>query len=723
LNGGSTMGEYLSPGLFLSERKSSAGPVAAVSTSTFGTVGWLQKGPENDPQLVTSFAQFIDIFGSYWRNSFVPFQLAGFFQNGGARAYVTRVTPSDAVKATGSSGISDAAKVASFVSRPLPATTDLSTDKNIGLSIDGGAAADIDASAGAVAPAAVTPSEIAAAIDLTEGITCTLSEDDKLNIVSDTPGATSSLVFTEATANDNSAAILGLAFGTPYADLYTYSGAAASDWTTAARWKGAWYNQVRMCISGNPDYADGDGGFTRFDVYIDEESAVGEADWENLESYEAVVMDDDTSDFFVEEVINNRTKYNQIVAGVTFGIPSALMPVNNLAEYMEIGDGAEVTFSGILRNIPLVEGSLSVQAGAIAGADDSDGSIAGTGISAGTIDYTTGAWSITFTVAPTDGDPILGTYFAAPASTEVCCQLTGGVDGVGPITRGDVTDPALEADKLGLYAFNSLDEILNIAIPDFAGDTTVAGDMIAYAEDKKNRFVILTTPIATGPQDAVKFVRVTAQYNTSYSALYYPWVKIYDPIANDGRDAIIPPDGFIAGMYGRTDNVRNVGKAPAGITDGALRGVTGLERVLDKGERDILYPARINPLVSSPQTGLAVWGARTLSKDAEWLFVNARRLFMFCEQSIYNANFWVCFENNGPALWSRMKAQGEGFFLNLFRDGYFAGARPSDAFAIVIDSSNNPQESIDAGIVTADYYIASNRPAEFVRLRFQQKVR
>jgi phage tail sheath protein FI len=218
-------------------------------------------------------------------------------------------------------------------------------------------------------------------------------------------------------------------------------------------------------------------------------------------------------------------------------------------------------------------------------------------------------------------------------------------------------------------------------------------------------------------------VRNTAQYNTSYAALYYPWVKIYDPIANDGRDVTIPPDGFIAGIYARTDITRNVGKTPAGITDGALRGITGLERILDKGERDILYPARINPLVSSPQTGLAVWGGRTLSKDAEWLYINARRLFMFCEQSVYNASFWVVFENNGPALWSRMTAQGNGFFLRLFRDGYFAGSSPSEAYAIVIDSSNNPKESIDAGFVTADYYIAPNKPAEFVRLRFQQKIR
>jgi hypothetical protein len=165
-----------------------------------------------------------------------------------------------------------------------------------------------------------------------------------------------------------------------------------------------------------------------------------------------------------------------------------------------------------------------------------------------------------------------------------------------------------------------------------------------------------------------------------------------------------------------------VGKAPAGINDGKINGAIGLERILNKGERDILYPVRINCLVSSPQTGRCVLGARTLSKDAEWLYVNIRRLFMFCEQSVYNASFWVLFENNGPGLWAKIKAQGDGFFNNIFRDGYLAGTKPSEAWHIKVDSENNPQSAIDAGLLTVDYYIAGNKPAEFVRLRFQQKV-
>ena len=145
-------------------------------------------------------------------------------------------------------------------------------------------------------------------------------------------------------------------------------------------------------------------------------------------------------------------------------------------------------------------------------------------------------------------------------------------------------------------------------------------------------------------------------------------------------------------------------------------------RVLEKGERDILYPARINPLVASTQTGRAVWGQKTLSLDAEWSRVQARRLFIFLEKSIENASYWVVFENNGPPTWARMLSQGNGFFTALFREGYFKGNSPSKAFKIVIDETNNPQEVIDQHILIADYYAAPNKAGEFIRLRFQQKL-
>jgi hypothetical protein len=368
-------------------------------------------------------------------------------------------------------------------------------------------------------------------------------------------------------------------------------------------------------------------------------------------------------------------------------------------------------------------GSLRIVAGAITATDQGDGTLTGSGITSGTINNTTGVYSVTFAVAPLAGVLVVASYDTQASSEELCCQLTAGTDGTGPLSRADVSDPALEASKKGIYAFNSVNEVLNISLPDFAGVVAVANDVHSLNESRKDRFAINTIPIGTTPVNAEKWARNTAQYNTKYGALYYPWIKIYDPIANDGRTLTVPPDGFVAGVYARTDSRRNVGKSPGGITDGQLVGALGLERELDQGERDLLYPARINPLISTPNTGRCVWGVRTLSLDAEFRYINATRLEMYLMKAFYNSSFWIVFENNGPGLWSRILTQSNGYMLNLFNDGYFAGESPSDAFYVQCDSDNNPQSSIDAGFVIVDYYFAPNKPGEFVHLRFQQKTK
>lgn len=713
------MPEYLSPWVFRSEVKASDGSVSNASTSTYATVAWLPKGPENTPVLVTSFARFVDMFGGYTRRSYVPFVLASFFQNTGPRAYIVRVTPSDATKAVNTSGLADVATAARFVGRTIGSTLDLSAKSKVAIRGTTGVAITVDC-VGAT-PASTTRSEILTALN-TAITTCTFTvENNCLVVVGKTAGNTSVIEFSAAADHDASDVIFGL--DVTDGKTYLFNGESASDWSLQAKWNGAWYNQVRCCISGNPDYEDGHGGYTRYNLAVAYESEVGKADWGTVENYDAVSLDDDESDFFVTEVVNPKTNHLTITNGTTFAAPRSLRASRVLSEWMGEGNAALQTFTGTLKGAPLKDGSLVVNAGAIIGTDNGDNQLSGTGVTSGTIDYETGAFSITFAVAPASGVQIYASYYKVPSATSVCVQLATGSDGVGPLTRGDVTDPVLEATKKGLYALNSLEEIMNVSIPDFAGNIAVSNDLIAYGENWGNRFILLTSPIATTPQNVVKFVRNTAAYNTSYGAFYYPWVKVYDPIANDGRTVTIPPDGFVAGVYARTDANRNVGKAPAGVNDGKLIGALGLEVNLDKGERDLVFPARINPIISTTQTGFAVFGASTLSKDAEWKNVNARRLFMFCEQSIYDASFWICFENNGPGLWSRMASQGRGFFLPLFNDGYFAGKNPSEGFAIVIDESNNDTSSVKSGFVTADYYIAPNEPAVFVRLRFRQMVK
>jgi phage tail sheath protein FI len=293
-------------------------------------------------------------------------------------------------------------------------------------------------------------------------------------------------------------------------------------------------------------------------------------------------------------------------------------------------------------------------------------------------------------------------------------------------SRTQFSDPTLQSGDRGLYALNKVDEIMQVIIPDFAGDVTVTGDLLDYAAARAalpsggDRFIILAVPVGSDAQEAVDWFRFDLGRFSKFAALYWPWIRVADPLA-DGRPLLMPPLGHVAGVYARTDTTRNVGKAPGGTVDGALNFLIGLETEPTQGDRNFVYPNKINPLISSPQTGLAVWGVRTIAIESEWRYIQARRLFMFLEKSVFNATGWIVFENNGPGLWSRIKGQLDGFLSNLFNEGLFFGASPTDAYFVVVDETNNDAASIEAGQVIIDIGVAPNRPAEFVRFRFQQK--
>ena len=284
--------------------------------------------------------------------------------------------------------------------------------------------------------------------------------------------------------------------------------------------------------------------------------------------------------------------------------------------------------------------------------------------------------------------------------------------------RGQFTDPDLAASKLGMFALNRVDEVMQLIIPDFAGDITVAGDQLDYAEGRGDIFVILSTPKGMDGQDAADYQSITFGRKSKYAAMYWPWIDVTDPL-NSQKTLTIPPHAHIAGVYARTDKNKNVGKAPGGTVDGALQFLSGLESNPDKGERDTVYPVRVNPLINTTQTGLAVWGVRTMSPTSDVLkYVNAVRLFQFVEKSVFNSTFGFVFESITPGLYTRIKTTIDGFLNNLFQSGYLAGSTPLQAYFVVCDHTNNPPEVVNQGQVIVDIGIAPNKPAEFIIFRF-----
>lgn len=516
---------------------------------------------------------------------------------------------------------------------------------------------------------------------------------------------------------------------------------------------GTWANDMRVSISGNADfYSAASATYTRFDVAVLlRNSSTGNFDI--VEVFEEISFSDSTSAQYFPSVVNDLSDLIEVAPAIHAEAPAQLSGVG-ITETLAGGD--EATGNRLITRTlssPISPRSMVISYATAAGVaktivDNGNGLLTGDVDPAGTntVNYTSGAISVTLSDAANAASLVLVTYYKAPdetTHTEAFGDTTknytdgslvehylAGTDGTFDSTqwgRSQFTSSALlSATYQGLYAFDRVDELLQIVVPDYVGDVTITKDILDYVDSRAtgpaggDRFAVLAVPVGSSAQEAVDFLRYDINQFSKFAAIYWPWVKVADPLKNN-RSVVFPPVAHIAGIYARTDNNRNVGKAPGGTVDGALRFLTALEMVPTQGERDFVYPNRINPLISSAQTGLAVWGVRTMAQEAEWRYINVRRLFMFVERSVYNSTHWIVFENNGPALWARIKAQLQGFLSGLFADGMLAGNTPAQAFYVIVDESNNTTSTIDAGQVIIDVGIAANKPAEFARFRFTQK--
>lgn len=681
------MPEFLSPGIFIEEVAAGPRVIQGVSTSSIGIIGYSKEGPTDLATLITSFGGFKAIFGDFTPDSFVPLNVAAFFANGGSRGFMTRVVASDAALAHG------------FIVNPF---TNVSMTPAVG---DGvvtvfthtATGLPVRASSVTVTAGSVTGTDNGAGLITGAGISA--------GTINYATGAVS-VTFSVAPA-----------IATPVRISYQQQ-----IWDLDASSKGVWGNDLQVMVRNNEDFVNYTlGKYTKHDLLVFKKDA--DAVYQLVETFTGMSFTDANDTEYMPSVVNSGSDLIVVKTPGQNAVPTVLNGTPFTGVAVGTGTGLAQTFTGTLANVPVFKKTVNILCQSVVIAtDNGQGKFTGSGVDptgVNTIDYTTGAYNVKLLGAATPAAAaVTANYFKAP-SASVTFTFSAGSDGVAGVTRNEVSSPSLETDRRGIYAFDRPDEIMQLCIPDFAGNVTVAGDQISYAESRKDKFVILTTPSGLKPQEAVDYIRFQFVPNTSYAALYYPWITVTDPLTN--RPLNIPPLGHVAGVYARTDTNKNVGKSPGGIDDGKLNFQVGLERVLDKGERDTVYPNRINPLISSAQTGVAVWGVRTLALDPLYRYINARRLLMFLEKSTFNSTHWIVFENNGPDLWTKINLQMTSFLLVLFGNGYFAGTKPADAFFVQVDEKNNPQEVIDAGQVVVDVGVAPNKPAEFVRFRFQQK--
>lgn len=278
------------------------------------------------------------------------------------------------------------------------------------------------------------------------------------------------------------------------------------------------------------------------------------------------------------------------------------------------------------------------------------------------------------------------------------------------------------AKREGMGGIAPLDEVTMIVMPDIMtlnGDgkqmRDLQGKMIAHCEIAGGRMAIIDAPQGLIPQEVLEWRMNTAGYDSKYAALYWPWIEVMDPITR--RPIMVPPSGHMAGLWSRVDAGRGVHKAPA---NEVLLGANGLEFQITQAEQGELNRNGINCIRAFPGRGIRCWGARTLSSDPEWRYINVRRIFNYVSSSIMQGTQWAVFEPNDQRLWTSLTIAISNFLNRTWRSGALFGTSATDAYFVKCDAETNPPEVIEAGQVVCEIGISPVKPAEFVIFRLSQ---
>ena len=321
-----------------------------------------------------------------------------------------------------------------------------------------------------------------------------------------------------------------------------------------------------------------------------------------------------------------------------------------------------------------------------------------------------------------------GEFSNYPEATEMI-QLRGGRDGLEGITPEDIigynNGPGA---RYGLGALESNEEIDLVCLPDmqyFLDNCTafhsyhdmigVQMAVINHCERMGDRFAILDMPRDLKVEQVYDY---RTKFETSYGALYYPWLTIPDE-KNANNSVSVPPSGFMAGVYAKCDRTDGVFRAPANI---AIEGVNGLSMSLHEGLLAELNEKGVNCIRLSPQRGIRAWGVRALTNTPEWRYLMSRRVFNAVKRAINENTQWVVFEVNGPSLREQVTGLLTNFLGKLWASGYFPGKTQEEAFFVTCDDTNNTHEDGEQGVLTIDVGIALGKPLEYLVISFEHKL-
>lgn len=658
------MPSYLHPGVYIEEIPSGARPIEAAGTATAAIIGFATKGPVGEPELIFNWSQFVDQFGGIDnRDGQAPDPEVDYMGHT-ARAFF------------------DNGGGKAYIVRLAPGA--LNADAKLVIPLN-------------------TASSVA---DI----------QNYLNIEASSPGTWADGIVVKLKEDDASA--------TP--PTFTMSVGrlnAEGDFTADEIFKDV------TLVEGDPDFVSGIVNDASQLIRIEPVDFQDLNDTDKQPHYLGTLTSGDLSGLntsAIQALDGKKLKVTLDIAlgapasnidiDVTFATPSTLEDLasdivaamntgpstNAKTDFTCIVDGGRLVLTSGTR---LVQSSVTVTAGTPAG-DDAAATLLLLAADA---------------VAQTGEEAFLATFSTGSSAT-----LSDGNNGSIPKSTTDY-EPVFTA-------FRKMRDINIIMTPDHQWDPNIAASTgiidlaIKHAEYMKNRMVLIDPPVGSELRSE-NDVKALGLKTSTYTALYYPWLEVanphYHPDKRPDLDAtyLVPPSGYAAGNWAKTDSRRGVWKAPAGLATG-LVGAAGTEFKVGNDEQDGLNPAGVNcyrAILSSP----VIWGSRTLATkaDPEWRYVPVRRTAMMIEESIFQGIQWAVFEPNDHNLWASLRLNIETFMDGLHRSGAFQGEKASDAFFVRCGLGDTmTQGDIDAGRVIVVVGFAPLKPAEFVIVRIQQQV-
>ncbi|MFC9620133.1 phage tail sheath family protein [Streptomyces sp. NPDC056930] len=276
-----------------------------------------------------------------------------------------------------------------------------------------------------------------------------------------------------------------------------------------------------------------------------------------------------------------------------------------------------------------------------------------------------------------------------------------------------------ESDSTGLAGLEYFSDVQIVVVPDLWNSQddapAVAQAVAQHCVKMGNRMALLHTEQGLSAAEATKVPDILGLDDTEqqFTAVYYPWVEV-----RSGEGLLeVPPVGHVAGVWGRVDADRGVFKASASQN---LRGALSIPTLLTDNEHGELNEKGVNCLRTIAGQGIQVVGARTLSTEPDWTYINVRRLINYLSDSIRQSTTWAVFEPNDDRLWATLRSSVSQFLTDQWRQGALLGKSPDEAFYVICDESNNPPESVAGGHVICDIGVAPVRPSEFVHFTITQ---